>query len=112
LTLIPKFGATQTNQPVEYQSNLGDGYICNTRVTGSQREEWSLLAPKLTGSEILETIALFNSLAGWVKFQWSPYPKLYPYKDYYCESWEISPVGFEMGATIWEMNCKFIEAKE
>lgn len=112
LTLIPKFGATQTNQPIEYQSKLGDGYLCNTRVTGSQREEWSVSAPKLTDNEMLGTVNVLSILSGWIKFQWSPMPGLVPYKEYYCESWQVTPIGFEMGVRIWEMSCTFIEAKE
>jgi phage-related protein len=112
LTLIPKFGATQTNTPVEYQSKLGDGYLCNTRVTGSQWEEWSVSAPKLTETEMLGAVNLLSALSGWIKFQWSPYPSLMPYKDYYCDSWQVSPIGVEMGVRIWEMSCTFTEAKD
>ncbi|NEP62327.1 MAG: phage tail protein [Symploca sp. SIO2G7] len=111
LTLIPKFGATQTNQPVEFQAKLGDGYQLNSRVSGSQREEWSVSALGLTESEMLETVELLSNYSGWVKFQWRPIPSLL-YKNYYCESWQVSPIGEELGVRVWEMNATFVEAKE
>jgi len=85
LSLIPQFGATQTNQPVEFQTKLGDGYQLNARVSGSQREEWHVSAPKLTESEMLETVELLTAYSGWVKFQWRPLPSL-SYKDYYFDT--------------------------
>lgn len=81
-------------------------------MTGSQREEWSVSAPKLTEAEMLGTVNLLSVFAGWIPFQWSPDPALIWYKNFYCESWQVTPIGMEMGVRIWEMSCTFVEAKE
>ncbi|NEP48489.1 MAG: phage tail protein [Moorea sp. SIO3C2] len=108
LDLVPKFGATKTTSATDFKTKLGDGYLLSSRVPGSKREAWTITAPKLTNSEMLTTVSILEQYEGRTPFQWRPDANV-GYRDFYCQSWSVTPLGVEQGDLIWEMTCQFVE---
>lgn len=109
LILHPKLGFTEDNANVETPVQLGDGYLIVGRVKSSDRKSYSI-SGVLTEQELEEIIATFEQYAGGVKFQWSPIPEL-GLRDFWCQSWDATPLGADWSGYRWEFSAKLEEAR-
>lgn len=110
VTLHPSLGFTEENQNHETPVQLGDGYLLAGRVKGSDRKNYSISAILRTEAEMVAVVAQFEGLVG-QKFQWSPIPGVVAYRNFYCPSWEVAPIGFDGLGAKWEFSAKFEEGR-
>ena len=106
LAFSHKFGASQSNKPVQGRVNLGDGYHFDSRVTDSTREEWSLQANGLTLTEATAIATTLESYAGYQSFQWRPDSST-AYKSFWCTQFDLS----EEAPDLWQISLQIQEKR-
>lgn len=111
LVLYPKLGFSEDNQNTETPVKLGDGYLMQGRVKGSDRKSYSISGVLGSEVELATVVAQFEELAGAVPFQWSPVPGVIDYRDFTCSSWDAAPIGADGSGYKWELSAKFEELR-
>ena len=105
LMFSPGWDAVERYEDAAVEAQLGDGYTSVSPVSLQQDVVWDVTHPGMRTEAMEELVEQLKLWGGVQAFIWSPSPGNVPNKLYFCERWQVSPLGQD----VWSFSGQFVE---